>query len=313
MSHNLTGSLPFVYYNHMTRRILLILVITLLAAPCEAAQKILALQSVRVVPYEEALRGVRSVVSGTVKRVVISEMEGVDVARMVRDERPDVILAIGAEALARVKRVKDTPIVYLMVLDPQSTLTSGENLTGVSMNVPPERQLAALQSLMPRLRKIGIPYNPSRSGILARKAQAAARSLGIEPVARELRSARDVVPVAEGMKGEVDALWMLPDTTVVTPESIEFLLLFSLTNRIPILTFSDKYVQMGAIMALDIDPYDLGRQGGDLVRRILSGTPVEQVQRAEPRSIVMTVNAKVARKLGLTLSEEALGRARVIR
>ncbi|HMN02332.1 MULTISPECIES: ABC transporter substrate-binding protein [Geobacter] len=297
----------------MTRRILLILVITLLAAPCEAAQKILALQSVRVVPYEEALRGVRSVVSGTVKRVVISEMEGVDVARMVRDERPDVILAIGAEALARVKRVKDTPIVYLMVLDPQSTLTSGENLTGVSMNVPPERQLAALQSLMPRLRKIGIPYNPSRSGILARKAQAAARSLGIEPVARELRSARDVVPVAEGMKGEVDALWMLPDTTVVTPESIEFLLLFSLTNRIPILTFSDKYVQMGAIMALDIDPYDLGRQGGDLVRRILSGTPVEQVQRAEPRSIVMTVNAKVARKLGLTLSEEALGRARVIR
>lgn len=313
MSHNLTGSLPFVYYNHMTRRILLILVITLLAAPCEAAQKILALQSVRVVPYEEALRGVRSVVSGTVKRVVISEMEGVDVARMVRDERPDVILAIGAEALARVKRVKDTPIVYLMVLDPQSTLTSGENLTGVSMNVPPERQLAALQSLMPRLRKIGIPHNPSRSGILARKAQAAARSLGIEPVARELRSARDVVPVAEGMKGEVDALWMLPDTTVVTPESIEFLLLFSLTNRIPILTFSDKYVQMGAIMALDIDPYDLGRQGGDLVRRILSGTPVEQVQRAEPRSIVMTVNAKVARKLGLTLSEEALGRARVIR
>ncbi|ANA40532.1 ABC transporter substrate-binding protein [Geobacter anodireducens] len=297
----------------MTRRILLILVITLLAAHCEAAQKILALQSVRVVPYEEALRGVRSVVSGTVKRVVISEMEGVDVARMVRDERPDVILAIGAEALARVKRVKDTPIVYLMVLDPQSTLTSGENLTGVSMNVPPERQLAALQSLMPRLRKIGIPYNPSRSGILARKAQAAARSLGIEPVARELRSARDVVPVAEGMKGEVDALWMLPDTTVVTPESIEFLLLFSLTNRIPILTFSDKYVQMGAIMALDIDPYDLGRQGGDLVRRILSGTPVEQVQRAEPRSIVMTVNAKVARKLGLTLSEEALGRARVIR
>lgn len=297
----------------MTRRILLILVITLLAAPCEAAQKILALQSVRVVPYEEALRGVRSVVSGTVKRVVISEMEGVDVARMVRDERPDVILAIGAEALARVKRVKDTPIVYLMVLDPQSTLTSGENLTGVSMNVPPERQLAALQSLMPRLRKIGIPHNPSRSGILARKAQAAARSLGIEPVARELRSARDVVPVAEGMKGEVDALWMLPDTTVVTPESIEFLLLFSLTNRIPILTFSDKYVQMGAIMALDIDPYDLGRQGGDLVRRILSGTPVEQVQRAEPRSIVMTVNAKVARKLGLTLSEEALGRARVIR
>lgn len=297
----------------MTRRILLILVITLLAAPCEAAQKILALQSVRVVPYEEALRGVRSVVSGTVKRVVISEMEGVDVARMVRDERPDVILAIGAEALARVKRVKDTPIVYLMVLDPQSTLTSGENLTGVGMNVPPERQLAALQSLMPRLRKIGIPYNPSRSGILARKAQAAARSLGIEPVARELRSARDVVPVAEGMKGEVDALWMLPDTTVVTPESIEFLLLFSLTNRIPILTFSDKYVQMGAIMALDIDPYDLGRQGGDLVRRILSGTPVEQVQRAEPRSIVMTVNAKVARKLGLTLSEEALGRARVIR
>jgi putative ABC transport system substrate-binding protein len=297
----------------MTRIALLILTLILLSAPCDAAQKVLVLQSMRVTPYDEALRGVRSVVSGTFKRVVISEMDGVDVARTVRDERPDVILAIGTEALARVRRVKDTPIVYLMVLDPQNALTSGENLTGVSMNVPPERQLAALQSLMPRLKRIGIPYNPSRSGVLARKAQSAARSLGIEPVSRELRSARDVIPVAEGMKGEVDAIWMLPDTTLATPESIEFLLLFSLANRIPILAFSDKYVQMGAIMALDIDPYDLGRQAGDLVRRILSGTPLEQVQRVEPRSMVMTVNAKVARKLGLTLSEEALSRARVIR
>lgn len=297
----------------MTRIALLILALIMISAPCDAAQKVLVLQSMRVTPYDEALRGVRSVVSGTFKRVVISEMDGVDVARTVRDERPDVILAIGTEALARVRRVKDTPIVYLMVLDPQNALTSGENLTGVSMNVPPERQLAALQSLMPRLRKIGIPYNPSRSGVLARKAQSAARSLGIEPVSRELRSARDVIPVAEGMKGEVDAIWMLPDTTLATPESIEFLLLFSLTNRIPILTFSDKYVQMGAIMALDIDPYDLGRQAGDLVRRLLSGSPLEQVQRVEPRSMVMTVNAKVARKLGLTLSEDALSRARVIR
>lgn len=285
----------------------------LLAGTGEAAQKVLALQSYRVAPYEEALLGATSVMGASVKKLVLSEIEGIDIAKKIRQERPDVILAIGSDALARVRKIKDTPIVYLMVLDPLDSLTNGDNITGISMNVAPERQMASFQSVMPRLKRVGLLYNPARSSQLFRKAQSAARGLGIEVVAREVRSSREVFSLLEGMKGEIDAFWMLPDSTVVTPETVELLLLHCLNQRIPVLTFSDKYVEMGALIALDLDPYDLGRQAGEQVRKILSGTPLRNISRTDPRSTVLTVNAKIARKLGIPLSEETMGRARVIR
>ncbi|WP_281874162.1 ABC transporter substrate-binding protein [Geobacter hydrogenophilus] len=283
------------------------------AWPCEAARKVLVLQSLRVAPYEEAAKGVRSAVTGNIKKLVLSDLDGLDAAKSVRDERPDVIVAIGTEAMNRVKKIKDTPIVYLMVFDQHNTLTTGSNITGIGMHVAPERQLISAQKALPRLKRVGTLYNPARSGALFRKTQAMARSLGIDLVAREVRSSRDALNLVEGMKGDIEAFLMLPDATILTPETVEYLLLFSLNNRIPIITFSDKYVQMGALMALDVDPYEVGRQAGEMVRKILSGTPPESIPRSEPHGAVIMINSKIARKLGLSLNEEVLSRAKVIR
>ncbi|WP_238378985.1 MULTISPECIES: ABC transporter substrate-binding protein [Geobacter] len=287
--------------------------LVLLGGTSQAAQKVLVLQSLRVAPYEEAAKGVRSVVAGNFRKLVLSDLDGLDVAKAVRDERPDVIVAIGTEAMNRVKRIKDTPIVYLMVFDQHNSLTTGSNITGIGMHVAPERQLVSAQKVMPRLKRVGTLYNPARSGALFRKSQATARSLGIDLVAREVRSSRDVLNLVEGMKGDIEAFLMLPDATLLTPEAIEYLLLFSLNNRIPIITFSDKYVQMGALMALDVDPYEVGRQAGEMVRKIQSGTSPESIPRSEPHGAVITINSRIARKLGLSLNEEALSRAKVIR
>ncbi|WP_298435468.1 ABC transporter substrate-binding protein [Geobacter sp.] len=292
---------------------LTIFALLLFTGTVNAAQGILVLESMRVAPYEEALGGIRSVAGGRINKVVLSEMEGGDIVRTVREERPAVIVAIGAEALAKVRKIKDTPIVYLMVLDPQNSLTSGENVTGVNLSVSPERQLAALQRVTPGIKRLGIIYNPARTGPLVRRAQAAAKGTGIELVLRECRSPREVPRLLEGMRGEIDSFWMLPDTSVVTDETVEFMLLTCLSHRIPVLTFSDKYVEMGALMALAVDPYDLGRQAGEMVRRILGGASAGSIPHAAPRSTVLTVNSKIARKLGIPLNEEAMGRARIIR
>ena len=61
---------------------------------------------------------------------------------------------------------------------------------------------------------------------------------------------------------------VLPDITVITPETIEFLLLFSLENRIPVFTFSEKYVESGALMSIIIDAFDIGCQAGEMAKAI---------------------------------------------
>ena len=56
------------------------------------------------------------------------------------------------------------------------------------------------------------------------------------------------------MQGKIDILWMLPDATVVTDETVELLLRFSFQHDVPMFSFSKKYVEVGAVASLDVDP-----------------------------------------------------------
>lgn len=279
----------------------------------EAAQKVLVLQSMRIAPFEEVVKGMRSVVKCNVKQMVFSEMKGVNFIRAMRYERPDVILAIGTDALAKARKIKDTPIVYLMVFDPQNTLTKGSNITGISMHASPEQQMSALHDALPNIKRVGFLYSSSQSDQVVRRLRSSAESLGVELVAHKIHSSREVPKYIDGMKGNIEAFLLLPDLTVLTQETVEYLLVFSFRFRIPLITFSSKYADMGALLALDVNLYDLGRQSGDMINRILSGIPPAKIPRSDPQSTTMSVNLKTARKLGLKINSETLDRSKVIR
>jgi putative ABC transport system substrate-binding protein len=258
---------------------------------------------VRVKPFDDALRGFKSVCKADAKTVVVSESEGIDVLRTVREERPELILAIGADALAKVKKIRDIPILYLMVLNPEKSIDGGKNVTGVNMNIPPAKYLALLEKLdLPRLR-VGILYNPLKSGHAVKRILQAARSMGVEVTAREVHSPKEVPELLTRMKDSVTAFWMLPDPTVVTPETVEFLLLFSQQHGVPVVAFAGKYVEMGALLSLDIDSFDQGQQAGEMANKILNGAAVADLPTVDARKAVLKVNRKVGRKLGIDLDK----------
>ncbi len=265
------------------------------------AGDVLVLQSLRVKPFDGALRGFRSACRGDVKTVVLSDVEGMDIVRTVREERPRVILAIGAEALQRVKKIRDIPIIHLMVLNPEKMPGLGRNAIGVDMNIPPEKYLGVMEQLnLPKL-KIGILYDPAKNGAVVKKIQQAARARGIEVTAREVRHSREVPDALAAMQGSFNVFWMLPDSTVVTPETVEYILLFTQRNRIPVVSFAGKYVDTGALLSLDIDGFDLGKQGGEMANRLLEGTRASELHSTDARKAVLKVNRKVAQKLGINL------------
>jgi len=278
----------------------------------EAGQKIVAVQSIRVAPYEEALQGVQNACNANIERFVLSEMQEADIAKELRKAHPDIILAIGMGALQKLKEIQDIPIVYLMVLSPESVLPSHPNITGVSMNISPERQLATLLKVMPGVGKVGLVYESEKSGVLARKATEAAKKSGITLIAKEIRQPTEALSAIKSLQGTIDVFWMTPDATVFSPELIEFVLLFSLENRIPILTFAEKYVEMGACVSIGIDAHDIGHQAGEMVQKIGSGIDVSQIERVDARKPVLTINLKIAKKLGITVSKEILSEARIV-
>lgn len=265
----------------------------------------------RIRPYEEAIEGFRSVCNARMNRLVLRELQGRDVVDKINEIRPEMVLAIGMDALLRVKMVKEIPVVYLMVLNPRSALDC-DNITGVCMDISQKEQLTSVCRVLPNVKNIGLLYDPARTGHFAERAQHAATEIGIKLIANRIDRPMDVPLTVNGMKGKIDLFWMLPDLTVITPETVEFLLLFSLENEIPVLAFSEKYVELGALMSIGIDAFDIGRQAGEMAQEILSGRDVKRVQPVDARKSVISINMKIAEKLGIVINKKMIKNVKIV-
>lgn len=271
----------------------------------EARHEIVAVQSAHMKTYEEAIKGFERSCDANLQKIIIEEFEesqGKDVVREIKLKRPDMVLAVGLDALSEVKRIRDIPIVYLMVANPQSVLSGEENITGVSMNIPPKRQLQALLQWLPRTKRVGLLYDPKNTGYIIEEARHAAREMGIVLRTKEIHHAREVATSAMEMRGDIDVFWMLPDITVIPPVNREFLVLYSLKYRIPLLAPAEWYLEQGAFLSTGIDAFDMGAQAGDMANKILSGIQVKNVQQALARQYVVAANVMVAGKLGIGLN-----------
>ena len=290
----------------MIKKIVLLLIIILflpgLSEGYQKYQTVLVLQSIKVKPYEDALRGFTKSCPCAVKNLIVSELNGLNVKDCIREIKPDIIVTIGKEALSIVQGITHIPVVYCMVLNPESIISSDKkNFTGVSMRVSAEKQLYAFQKVMPGVKTIGLVFDPEKTGPFIKKAQRVAEKMGLELITGEVTHPSQVPSVIaiKNMKSNIDAFWMLPDTSVICSETVEFLLLFSLTNKIPILSFSDKYVEMGAFMSLNINAAKLGEQAAGMVNKILSGKDVRAVSAAKAGEIQVSINLKAAENLGI--------------
>ncbi len=274
------------------------------------------LTSARVEEYEEAIRGFKGTIAHQI--VAVYDMDGDldrgrnQLAEIESKVKPDLIFAVGIWALqAVVSRPPTTPVVYAMVLNPQTVIGADtKNITGASINVPVEQQMWLFKQLGPQIKRIGVVFNRAKTGYLVRRAQTVARNEGLELVIREINTAKDAIGALESLQDGIDALWLVPDETVLSQAVVQQMLLLSYRWKIPLLGLSDRHAQMGALFALSFaSGEDIGRQAGELAQAILAGRPVTDVPYTNARKLYLTVNLKAAQKLGLEVPPAIRARA----
>ena len=257
------------------------------------AYDILVLQSLHEKGYDEAVSGLKRSCKSSMRTVVLSDYAEADIVRITREERPRVVVAVGDRALKLSESLRNTPVLYMMALKSKPS----QRMTGVGMLLDPARYFSVFEQLASK--RVGELYDPSRSGAYLKRAQSAARRYGLELVVREVHASKETPAMLESLRGKVDALWMLPDTTAVSPASTEAFFLFSQGEMVPVITFAEVYLSMGGAVALGIDRFDIGRQLGEMVQSVLDGTPVEDILAQSPRRILAKANDVVLRKLKL--------------
>jgi putative tryptophan/tyrosine transport system substrate-binding protein len=281
--------------------------------PCVLAEKkVLTVQSSNITPYEDALKGFQSTFGLPFDRFVLSEMKGRDVVQIIRSVNPSIIISIGMDALEKVKGIEDIPIIYVMVTNTQSVYGKG-NFTGIRMSVAQEEQLAFFLKAIPSIKNIGLLYNSDKTGYMAQKASEACKKAGINIISKEVHDPKECPAAIKSMAGKIDGFWMLPDSSVFTPETLEYLFLFSIGNKVPILTFSEIYLESGALVSVGVDPFDMGAQAGLAANEILEGKPVSSLAPVDARKEIISVNIKAAEKLGIHIDERSLNGARLLK
>lgn len=277
-------------------RALLLLILALLVTASGAfASDILVVQSLRSPLYDEALRGLRESFPARSRTLVLSDYADPDLPRVVREERPRLIVAVGDTALSALRKVRGTPVISLMAL---GLGNYNGPVAGVGLAVKPEQYLLVAKRL--RAHRIGIVYNPSRSEWYLKLARQAARQHGVELVTREVHDPRQTIAQLESLKGKVDALWLLPDPTAVTSETLEAYFLFSQSQAVPVLSFSAAHLKLGALVALEVDRFELGRQTGEMAQQLVQGE-VPDPAFAAPRRVTLKANEAVAKRLNYPL------------
>lgn len=264
-----------------------------------SAAEVVVLRSSDIKPYNDAVEGFRSACGCTVRQ------------QAGPSDDADAVFAVGVDAYRQAKGIRDIPVIYVMVPSTGERSSEPPNFSGVLMQISPNRYLEMIAEVLPSARRIGIIVGRDEKAFPA-SAQTYAHALDLELVIRHSSGPASVPSIIDSLKGKIDALWIVPDQAVVNAETLNYMLLFSFQNRVPAISFAKKHVEMGALAALSIDPYALGVQAGELARKILREGPARQ-HRLEPRNAVLSLNLRIAEKLGLRMKEEILRRAEIVR
>jgi putative ABC transport system substrate-binding protein len=282
----------------------------------EAGNTVIAVQAIAARPYTEAVDGFKSVLAAEteIEHIILSEKPDLDLAGFISQTAPDLVFVVGSEALRRVKHIQNLPIVFVMVLDAAGDFSNRPNITGINMVVEPRRQLAIIRKAFFRPLTIGLLFDPKQTGDFVNLIlSAASESRDISIVAKEVYRAENVPATIMLIRDAIDVLWMLPDLTVVTPETGRILFLLAMEAGRPVVSFSEKYGEQGALMTIGADPYDMGCQAAGMAQKIFSGRPVSSLESSYARKAVITVNTRIAEKLEIAIAPEILNQARKIK
>ncbi len=300
------------------RRVLrwsLAVLFSLLFCPALAsAADIVILKSSDITAYNQAIAGFKAVLPGG---ITLSEYDlqgdlekGRKLARKIRASDPALVFAVGLKAAKAAQlEIVDIPVVYSMVLDPAKYGLNSPNMTGILLEVPIERQLAMIRTLLPNLKHIGTLYDPSKTTTLIEEARRLLKPNGTELVPIQISSERDVPGALRALLPSIDALWLVPDSTVLTDESLRFILNTALEERVPVIGFSREFARSGALLCLSVNYADIGRQAGQLTRKILDGQVSLPVKPLHPDRIEVSMNRKTAKFLDIDIPKDLEAKA----
>lgn len=230
------------------------------------------------------------------------------IAKQILGENPDVAVGIATPtAQACAQAIKNIPIVFAAVTDPvgaglvKSLEKPGGTITGTTDMSPIGKQLELILKFRPQLKTLGVIYNSgeANSVTLVKVLKAEAKKRGISVEEATVSNSAGVFQAAKSLIGRCEAVYIPTDNTVVS--AFEAITQVGYQAGLPVFAADTDSVGRGAIAALAVDYYKMGRQTGEMVARVLKGANPGEMPVETLREFQMYLNPASAKKMGLEI------------
>lgn len=242
-----------------------------------------------------------------------SSATAAQIARQFVAAKPDVIVAIATpSAQATVAATKQIPVVFAGITDPiaakliKNWEPTHNNVTGVSDYQEIGPQIEFMKKIVPNVKAVGYIYSPSEinSTVVLKNLQQQLSQQNISLIAVPAQRTADISTAANTLKGKVDLIYTTTDNNVVS--AYESLVKFANENKIPLLASFPDAIERGAVAAYGMSYYDVGRQSGKLVVRVLNGEAPGNITPEIGQALRLVVNIDAAKKQGIDLSADVI-------
>ncbi|HYW38372.1 MAG TPA: ABC transporter substrate binding protein [Terriglobales bacterium] len=244
--------------------------------------------------YDQAIAGIR-------EQMVDCEVLDVHEEKRLRDvlngQGLVLAIAVGSDAVAALDRFAPPalPVVKSVLLEWDLAGRSEQKHSGtaITVDMQPATLVDELVRLFPTRTRLGAIRGPMQTESDVSVLEQAAHERGLTLKVVTCWEARDLVNRFLQFKSDVDFVWCPPNPQLYNSATLKPLLVASITNRLPVIAYSEQLVEAGALFGGAPDFRDVGRMTAEVALRILRHEPVPAKLKA--RRFHFAYNQRVAR------------------
>jgi putative tryptophan/tyrosine transport system substrate-binding protein len=224
--------------------------------------------------------------------------------------QPDVILAFATPVTAALQReTRAIPIVFAAVADPvgsgfvASLSRPGGNMTGFINSEASigGKWLGLIKEIAPDIKRAAIMFNPDTApgggSYQLGSFEAAARSLGVEPITARVGSDADIEAAISSLGRDRAGLVLTNDSFLAVHQ--QTIISLAARNNVPAIFDNPSFARNGGLISYGPSFTDIFRRAAGHVDRILRGTKASDLPVEVPTNFDLVINLKTAKALGL--------------
>jgi putative ABC transport system substrate-binding protein len=225
----------------------------------------------------------------------------------------------GANQAGRAKHIFGVvadPLIAKVGISATDPLDHPKHLVGIGSLMPAGEILEAARQFNPRIRRFGLPWNPSQSNSqrFTEMAREEAKKMNVELLEAAVDNTAAVGETVSSLISRgAEAILVLGDLTVAL--GIDAVVAEARKGRIPVLSVMPDAVPHGALYAAGPDYYNIGRQMGDLATRVIKGEDTAKIPIIYelPKGYAVNLKSLAGLKEEWRIPPEVIAKSKVVR